>query len=133
MKINHIILSCCIAMSVAACNTCSDTQAEVQSCGKSCSSSCDQKHANNEEGKFDFAMGSVCQAACGVSNYEKSDIVDMAMAKVGDITMCPVSGAIFKVKESSPILKHDRKTFHTCCGSCANKFKEDPDRFYKNV
>ena len=78
-------------------------------------------------------MSSVCQASCGVSDYDKSDIVDVADAEIGDITMCPISGAIYMVKESSPTLEHDGKAFHSCCNGCAKKFKEDPERFYKNV
>ena len=78
-------------------------------------------------------MHSVCQATCGESDYKKSDIVDITDAEVGDITMCPVSGAIYKVKEDSPTLEHGGETFHSCCDGCAKKFKEDPDRFYKNV
>ena len=137
MKIYQLILGCFVIASISACSNCeesdADALAEGHSCSKSCSSTCGEKHAHDQSGDFDFAMGSVCQAACGVSDYDKSDIVDMAKAEVGDITMCPVSGAIYKVKESSPTLEHDGKTFHSCCDGCAKKFKEDPERFYKNV
>ena len=137
MKKLPIILGCCIAFSITACNnSCepsADAVTEGHTCSKSCSSSCSGEHAHDVAGDFDFAMSSVCQASCGVSNYEESDIVDITEAEVGDITMCPVSGAIYEVKESSPTLEHDGETFHSCCQGCAKKFKEDPARFYKNV
>ena len=137
MKIYQFVIGCGILMSVAACN--SDTSdvegiSEGHTCGRSCSStSCDRSHSHDIVGDFDFAMHSVCQASCGVSEYDEDDIVEITEAEVGDITMCPVSGAIYQVKESSPILEHDGETFHSCCDGCAKKFKEEPDRFYKNV
>ncbi len=106
---------------------------EGHSCTAKCVTSCSSKADREENDKFDFAMSSVCQASCGVSDYDDSDIVGIAEAKVGDITMCPVSGAIYMVKESSPVLKHNGDTFYSCCAGCADKFKEDPARFYKNV
>ena len=92
-----------------------------------------EEAGSKELGNFDFAMSKVCQASCGVSNYSEDDLVPIADAKVGDITMCPVSGAIYKVKESSPKIEHDGLTYHACCSGCANKFKKDPERFSKNV
>jgi len=132
-----LIISCCIAISISGCtNSCEEPAeglTEGHTCGRTCSSACKGKHHFDIVGDFDFAMSSVCQASCGVDDFEDAEIVDIIEAKVGDITMCPVSGAIYKVKESSPMLEHDQETFHACCDGCAKKFEEDPERFYKNV
>lgn len=90
-------------------------------------------HGATTAGDFDFDMSSVCQEACGVSDYEEADITPIAEARVGDITMCPVSGAVYEVKENSPVLEHNGITYHACCGGCAEKFKEDPERFHQNT
>jgi len=122
---------------ITACNNSCEPGTEAvnegHTCSKTCSSTCEGNHAHDIAGDFDFAMSSVCQASCGESDYDKSDIVDIANAEIGDITMCPVSGAIYRVKESSPILEHAGESFYSCCDGCAKKFKEDPERFYKNV
>jgi len=133
MKKLRFILGCALILSITACNNCEESDTAGHSCSKSCSETCSSTHSHDDDGNFDFAMSSVCQASCGVSDYEKSDIVDMAEAEIGDITKCPVSGAIYLVKESSPTLEHDGKTFHACCDGCARKFEEAPARFYKNV
>ena len=137
MKIYKFILGFALLVSIAACSSQSGSDAEGitegHTCSGCCTSTCKAKHGHDVAGDFDFAMSSVCQASCGVSDYENSDIVDIIKAEVGDVTMCPVSGAIYKVKKNSPIIEHDGETFHSCCDGCAKKFNDDPERFYKNV
>ena len=133
MKTLLYCLGCCIFLLSCNSNDHNHADDDGHSCTKKCAASCSAREGADDKGKFDFALSSVCQVSCGVSNYEESDIVNIAEAKVGDITMCPVSGAIYKVKHSSPILEHKGKTFHSCCMGCADTFKDDPDRFYKNV
>lgn len=137
MKKNILIVI--VAATISACNTSPGKKAEdKQSCSSDernksgCGPVNDKKNAL---ASYDFdETHKACQtSSCAVSNYKETDVVSMAEAKTGDITQCPVSGAIFKVKEVSPVFTHDDKTFHTCCSSCATRFKEDPDRFTKNV
>lgn len=87
----------------------------------------------NESYDFDVNFKGCQTSSCAVGKHNAADVVAMVKAKTGNITQCPVSGAFFKVKENSPVLTHDGKTFHTCCASCAGRFKQDPDHFTKNV
>jgi hypothetical protein len=99
---------------------------------ESCSSSCKVKNDGQQSG-YDANMNQVCQQACGVNNYTEDEIVDPVSAKSGDITKCPVSSAIYLVKDDSPALTHNGKSFHSCCKTCASIFETDPDRFINNL
>ena len=104
----------------------------VTSDSESCSSSCEAKSDGAQSG-YDANMSQMCQQACGVNDYDESQIVDPLTASSGDITKCPVSGAIYIVKDDSPTLSHDGKNFHSCCTTCADIFKTNPERFVKNL
>jgi len=74
-------------------------------------------------------LGGMCQKACGMNHYDEGDVVLPAVATVGDITKCPVSGAIFKVKETSPIVTVEGNDYYTCCSTCAGLLDQQPDLF----
>ena len=48
---------------------------------------------------------------------------------VGDITRCPVSGEVFRIKATSPKAVVDGKTFYFCCKRCVGKFEKNPTKF----
>lgn len=52
-------------------------------------------------------------------------------AKVGDKTLCPVSGEDFVVAADSPKVELDGKTYYFCCPGCAKKFQADPQKYLK--
>lgn len=56
-------------------------------------------------------------------------LVAIGDAKIGDKTTCPVSGEEFIVSDKSPAIEHQGKTYYTCCGGCAKKFRANPEAF----
>ena len=48
---------------------------------------------------------------------------------VGDITRCPVSGEVFRIKANSPKAVVDGKTYYVCCKRCVGKFEKNPAKF----
>ena len=71
----------------------------------------------------------MCQKACGIKHYGENEVVMPALAKVGDITKCPVSGAVFQVKESSPMITFNGEEYYTCCSTCASLYDKQPEFF----
>ena len=48
---------------------------------------------------------------------------------VGDITRCPMSGEVFRIKANSPKSVVDGKTYYLCCKRCVGKFEKNPAKF----
>jgi YHS domain-containing protein len=48
---------------------------------------------------------------------------------VGDITRCPVSGDVFRIKANSPKAVVDGKTYYVCCKRCVGKLEKNPTKF----
>lgn len=48
---------------------------------------------------------------------------------VGDITRCPVSGEVFRIKANSPKAVVDSKTYYVCCKRCVGKLEKNPAKF----
>lgn len=48
---------------------------------------------------------------------------------VGDITRCPVSGEVFRIKANSPKAVVDGKTYYVCCKRCVGKFEKNPAKY----
>ena len=48
---------------------------------------------------------------------------------VGDITRCPVSSEVFRIKANSPKAVVDGKTYYVCCKRCVGKFEKNPAKF----
>ena len=53
---------------------------------------------------YDRQMNKVCQDGCSAKSvdYDPKDIIPNGNAKVGQVTRCPTSGVVFKVKKNSP-------------------------------
>jgi YHS domain-containing protein len=64
-----------------------------------------------------------CAKSCGLRlGSERTDVRTQPGATLGDVVHCPVSGAVFRIKESSPKREARGKTLWFCCDSCASWF-----------
>ncbi len=71
-----------------------------------------------------------CQQGCGFNEpYDPEDVVSQPGARVGDLTRCPVSDAVFVVRDDQRTVEHAGVTYYVCCDECANRFREEPSRF----
>lgn len=62
-------------------------------------------------------------------DFEGREVVDNWMAQVGDVTVCPISGNKFEVKEDSGRYEHQGYTFVLCCEHCTEKVKAEPGKY----
>ncbi len=83
-----------------------------------------------------FLGASSCATAklppAGASEKSKAPmgpVVKNGEAKLGDTTVCPVSGETFVVEADSPHLDYQGKTYFFCCNDCDGDFKKDPAKF----
>lgn len=89
--------------------------------------------ANPEEVDAEPGFG-MCAMACGTKReFAEKDVVTQPGAKVGDLVRCPVSNAVFDVKDDSPFVEKEGKRIHTCCGGCFAQFQKEPTRFFAKV
>jgi YHS domain-containing protein len=66
-----------------------------------------------------------CAHSCGLrSARDRAEARAQPGVGVGEATHCPVSGAVFRVREQSPRRVVNGKTFYFCCESCAAWFSE---------
>jgi hypothetical protein len=66
-----------------------------------------------------------CQSACGSrSEADRSRARPQPRVSPGDVTYCPVSGAVFEVAASRPSRTVDGLTLYFCCDACAAYFDE---------
>jgi YHS domain-containing protein len=72
-----------------------------------------------------------CQGTCSAHQVANDKAVPQPGAKVGDLTYCPVSGAVFEVKETSGKTDVDGKTYYFCCDNCAKQFMATRDEVLK--
>lgn len=64
------------------------------------------------------------------SELESRPAVDNWTAKVGDVTVCPISGKKFEVKADSGHFSYQGYDFVFCCsGSCLDKVTADPGKY----
>ena len=82
---------------------------------------------NKSQCSMKSTLTEVCQKACGVDDYDPKAVVSLKNAKIGDITTCPISGAVFLVTNLSPSIKVDDEEYYTCCSSCASLAKQRPE------
>lgn len=68
-------------------------------------------------------------AASAAAPATSAAVVPPGEAKVGDRTNCLVSKEEFVVKESSPKVEYEGKTYYFCCAGCDEKFKADPKKY----
>ncbi len=88
---------------------------------------------NCEKGSYDTKMSWVCEMSCAAKNYDKSKIVVNSVAKQGDLTKCPISGVVFTVSEQTGTIKYGNNIYHTCCGTCAKMFSDEPSKYASNL
>jgi YHS domain-containing protein len=71
------------------------------------------------------------ESSCGAEGQADNGapVVPATEAEVGDRTRCPVSHGIFTVRDSSPTLQWEGKTYRFCCPGCLNRFRQDPTRY----
>jgi YHS domain-containing protein len=48
---------------------------------------------------------------------------------VGDITRCPVSGEVFRIKANSPKVTVAGKDWYLCCRRCTARFESNPQKY----
>ncbi len=64
-----------------------------------------------------------------VATTPSATVVKNGDAKVGDTTVCPVSGETFIVEADSPKVSYGGKTYFFCCHDCEGDFQKDPARY----
>jgi YHS domain-containing protein len=63
-------------------------------------------------------------------DLEGREVVDNWNAKIGDVTLCPISGKKFEVTEKSGRFEYQGYTFVFCCaGKCLDKVEADPGKY----
>jgi YHS domain-containing protein len=69
----------------------------------------------------DPAFNGCSEGVCGRRGHNPQAVAQPG-AKVGQTVYCPVSGAVFEVKESSRRVDLDGKPLYLCCEACARYF-----------
>src|SRR5204863_2522620 len=73
-------------------------------------------------GKFYAGMSSMCRYSCAAKvQHSAKDVPAQPGPKVGKLTQCPVSRAVFAVDASRPHVRIAKADYVTCCGQCAKK------------
>lgn len=75
---------------------------------------------------------SACQKSCGSrSAKDRANAKAQPGAEPGDSSFCPVSGAVFMIKQDSPsheiTVKGETKKLFFCCPDCAKWFAQHED------
>jgi YHS domain-containing protein len=68
-----------------------------------------------------------CAGACGALGENAEARVQPGVA-AGELTYCPVSGAVFTITAASPTVDVRGQAYHFCCDACAAYFTASPDR-----
>ena len=75
----------------------------------------------------DVAFKGCSESACGVRG-PTTQAVAQPGAQAGQYVYCPVSGAVFRIKNSSLYADVHEKTLYFCCATCARYFAQNRDR-----
>jgi hypothetical protein len=75
----------------------------------------------------DPAFNGCSEGVCGRRGRNPQAVVQPG-AKPGQTVYCPVSGAVFEVKESSPRADLNGEPLYLCCEACARYFAQHRDR-----
>jgi copper chaperone len=75
----------------------------------------------------DAAFTGCSEGMCGKRGRDARAVAQPG-ARVGEVVYCPVSGAVFVVKDSSPRAEVDGKTLYVCCDGCARFFAQNRAR-----
>ena len=75
----------------------------------------------------DASFSGCSEGLCGTRGRDSRALVQPG-AKVGQYVYCPVSGAVFQVKESHHHADVNGKALYFCCEGCARYFAQNQDR-----
>ncbi|PYQ52967.1 MAG: hypothetical protein DMF78_10150 [Acidobacteria bacterium] len=75
----------------------------------------------------DVAFTGCSEGVCGTRG-RNAQAVAQPGARPGQYVYCPVSGAVFRIKDSSPRADVHGKTVYLCCDACARYFAQNRDR-----
>jgi hypothetical protein len=73
------------------------------------------------------AMFLGCQRGCGSSSAQERAAARPQPASPGDVTFCPVSGAVFRIGEKTVRRTVGNQTLYFCCDMCAGYFDQHRD------
>lgn len=87
-----------------------------------------------------LGLSSILAVACAGEDHHINDPASARLpltapgdAKVGDKTLCPVSGEEFVVTATSPKVEFEGKAYHTCCPNCAKKLQAEPKKYLEKL
>jgi hypothetical protein len=95
----------------------------IVACRRHCARKADETLAA-EDPVDDSFLG--CQKSCG-TRAAPASLVLQPGAKVGDYTRCPVSGAAFRIGETTPQREYRGSKVFLCCPNCARYFDAHAD------
>lgn len=75
----------------------------------------------------DAAFNGCSEGVCGMRGRNAQAVAQPGAAP-GQYVYCPVSGAVFRVKDSSPHADVRGKTLYLCCDACARHFAQNGQR-----
>jgi copper chaperone len=75
----------------------------------------------------DAAFKGCSEGVCGMRG-RNAQAVKQPGARPGQYVYCPVSGAVFRIKDASPRADVNGKTLYLCCDGCARYFAQHRDR-----
>jgi copper chaperone len=75
----------------------------------------------------DHAFLGCGEGVCGLRG-RNPDAVAQPGARSGQYVYCPVSGAVFRVKDDGPRAEVNGHVLHLCCDACARYFARNRDR-----
>lgn len=83
--------------------------------------------------KSDLKAPAAESTAAATATPAAESIVMPGDAKVGDTSMCLVSGETFVVAADSPKADYEGKTYYFCCPGCQSKFAAEPAKYLANM
>ncbi len=75
----------------------------------------------------DAAFKGCSEGVCGMRGRSAQAVVQPG-ARPGQYVYCPVSGAVFRIKDSSPRADVNERTLYLCCDGCARYFAQHRDQ-----
>ena len=81
----------------------------------------------------DDIIANGCSKTCEYEgkDYEKatSAIVPQPGTQIGEFTKCPLSNATLKVTGESNYFTYKNEKYYTCCGTCVDIIKKNPEKY----
>jgi copper chaperone CopZ len=75
----------------------------------------------------DVAFTACSEGVCGLRGRNPQAVAQPG-AQPGQLVYCPVSGAVFRIKDTSPRADVHGKSLYLCCDACARYFAQNRDR-----